>query len=144
MMGIIGAFFTSICYGLVLRVPPSCRITAAANGALAWAIYLYTAPACGLYIATYLGGIAMAVGMHCLARIQKTAATVLLLPSFIPFVPGGDIYRCLYALLQDQPSLAMHSLSNTIAIAGMIALGKISVEGCIQLWVHQHKQMKGR
>ena len=83
MMSVIGAFFTSIFYGLVLQVPTSCRITAAANGAIAWAIYLYMVPYCGLYIATYLGGIAMAVGIHSLARIQKTASTVLLLPSFI-------------------------------------------------------------
>lgn len=130
---IIGAVLTSIAYSFVLSVPKDKIITAAINGGVAWLLYKMLLPTCTLLFSVYIAGICMAVGAQLLARMQKTPILVILIPSFIPFVPGGDIYKCIYYLLIDQTTLSAHHFGNTIAISGMIALGNISVETFLQL-----------
>lgn len=133
MESVIGAFLTSVAYAFVLQVPRDKIIAAAINGAAAWLLYRTLSSHCTLLFSVYAAGISMAAGAHLLARIRKTPVLVILIPSFIPFVPGGDIYKCIYYLLMDQTALSAHHLGNTIAISGMIALGNISVETFYQL-----------
>lgn len=127
---VIGAFATSIAYALVLHAPKQTLLASATNGAFAWLLFQLLQPLMGTIGSMYLASLAMALGSQGLARAYKTPVTIILIPSFIPFVPGGDMYRCIYFLLQDEVNLSLHYLGNTLMISGMIALGTMSVEAC--------------
>lgn len=133
---VFGAFMTSVAYSLVMQVPADKIIPSSINGALAWLIYLLLHETCGLAFSTYAAGIIMAVGTQWLSRRYKTPITVILIPSFIPFVPGADIYKCMFYLMKGQSALSVYHLGITITVAGMIGLGSISVEAILRLFKH--------
>lgn len=141
---VIGAFLTSIAYAMVLHSPRKTICVASCNGAIAWFSYQTLLPLFGTIASMYVASILMALGSHFLARKYSTPVTVILIPSFIPFVPGGDIYRCIYYLLQDQANLSLHYLGNTFIISGMIALGAMSVEICISFVHRKRKERNNR
>ena len=140
LLSVIGAFCTSIAYALVLHAPKVTLVASACNGALVWLLYQLLQSSVGDIAGMFLASLCMAFGSQWLARHYKTPVTVILIPSFIPFVPGGDIYRCIYYLLQDQASLSLHYLGNTLLISGMIALGAMSSEACMTYVKRQTKR----
>ena len=128
-----GAFMTSVAYSLVMQVPSDKIIPASVNGAFAWFIFLLLNNMCGLAFSTYIAGICMSMGTQLLSRKYRTPITVILIPSFIPFVPGADIYKCMFYLMKGQSSLSVYHLGLTITVAGMIGLGALSVEALLRL-----------
>ena len=128
VLEVFGAFMTSVAYSLVMQVPSDKIIPASVNGAFAWFIFLLLNNMCGLAFSTY-----MSMGTQLLSRKYKTPITVILIPSFIPFVPGADIYKCMFYLMKGQSSLSVYHLGLTITVAGMIGLGALSVEALLRL-----------
>lgn len=138
---VIGAFCTSIAYAVVLNTPRNTLLASACNGALAWLLFQILQAPLGIILSMYIASLTMALGSQVLARAYKTPVTIILIPSFIPFVPGGDIYRCIYYLFIDDVNLSLHYLGNTLMISGLIALGAMSVEA----WIMQlHKERNKR
>lgn len=133
---VLGAFMTSIAYSLVMQVPADKIIPSSINGALAWLVHLLLYESCGLAFSTYAAGVFMAAGTQRLSRRYKTPITVILIPSFIPFVPGADIYKCMFYLMNGQSALSVYHLGITITVAGMIGFGSISVEAVLRLFKH--------
>ena len=125
---VIGAFMTSAAYSLVMQVPKETIMQASINGALAWFIHLLFLDSCGLAFSTYAAGICMAMGTQYLSKKYKTPSTVILIPSFIPFVPGGDIYKCMFYLMKGQSTYSIYHLGLAITVAGMLVLGSLSAE----------------
>ena len=128
VLEVFGAFMTSVAYSLVMQVPSDKIIPASA-----WFIFLLLNNMCGLAFSTYIAGICMSMGTQLLSRKYKTPITVILIPSFIPFVPGADIYKCMFYLMKGQSSLSVYHLGLTITVAGMIGLGALSVEALLRL-----------
>ncbi len=81
-------------------------------------------------IASFVGALVLGFTCDISARIFKEAAIVFIAPAMIPFVPGTKLYSTVVALL-DQNYIEAASLgSETIFIAGALALGLV-VSGSI-------------
>ena len=96
------------------------------GSAIGWAFYL----ACYKRFASIVGGYFLATIVTTLyaefmAIFRKKPATIFLIPSIIPFVPGGRVFRAMSAWLNgDQDSFLIQG-RYAITVAGAIALGII-------------------
>ena len=58
-----------------------------------------------------------------MARIKKSPATIFLVPSTIPLIPGGVLYQTMEFMVKGESELAMQAGKRTLLLAAGIALG---------------------
>ncbi len=81
----------------------------------------------GVFKATFFAMTAICIYSEVLARVIKTPANVILLPSTIPLLPGGSLYYTLSYLIHYNAKLFARYAKET-ALTGLgIALGAIFV-----------------
>lgn len=79
-----------------------------------------------------------------LARVVKAPATVFLIPSIIPLVPGGRLYYTMRAIVDGEGSDAKIFAMETIIIAVGIAAGIVVVSLVFYHTSHKKVQFKMR
>lgn len=125
---------SSIAFSVEFNLRGKKLLLATLGGLLAWTVYLLSA---GIYendIPQYfLGAVAISIYSEILARIQKAPATVYLVISIIPLVPGGDVYRTMVYFINGEADLFLSKLMYTLSIAGVIALGVFAVTSIFRL-----------
>lgn len=126
---VVGAFISSMCFSVVMRVPkkflPVCGLT----GAVGWLVYLLSVRfGGGVFFANTLAALFVAFISQLLARMDKAPAIVFYIPGILPMVPGTSIYRAAYYLMQRDQSLASFYIIETLQIAVAIAIGIFAVD----------------
>ena len=79
-----------------------------------------------------------------LARIVKAPATVFLIPSIIPLVPGGRLYYTMRAIVDGEGNDARVYAMETLVIALGIAVGIVVVSLIFYHISHKKVQYKVR
>lgn len=79
-----------------------------------------------------------------LARVVKAPATVFLIPSIIPLVPGGRLYYTMRAIVDGAGADARVFATETIVIALGIAVGIVVVSLVFYHTSHKRIQFKTR
>lgn len=136
---------SSIAFSIEFNLRGKKLIFATLGGTLAWVVYLLSA---GIYINDipqyFLAAAAVSVYSEILARINKVPATVYLVISVIPLVPGGDIYKTMVYFINGESDLFIQKLIYTLCISGSIALGVFivtSIFRIINLARHKYKKV---
>ena len=96
------------------------------GSALGWFLYLI----CYKRFASIVGGyflatIATTLYSEYMAVHRKKPSTIFLIPSIIPFVPGGVVFRAMSAWLNGDQNTLLIQGRYSITIAGAIAMGII-------------------
>ena len=123
-----GAFFTSLTFAVVLQAPKKFLAVCGLSGAAGWLVYILAKPLAEIVIAAFLSTMAVALVSHIFARVKKAPVTVFLIPGLLPIVPGASIYRSVYCMIGNQPGLSEFYLTETLQIAGAIAIGVFVVD----------------
>lgn len=123
LIQVIGSFSAVMSVAITLGVPKKFLWHAGLVGAVGWLVYLLLG-AMGASTVTSMFFAALAVAMisHLFARLKKTPVTLFLIAGILPLVPGVGMYRIVYNLITNNNSLAAYYFSETMQIAGMIAL----------------------
>ncbi len=79
-----------------------------------------------------------------LARLVKAPATVFLIPSIIPLVPGGRLYYTMRAIVDGNEIKAKIFAKQTLVIALGIAVGIVIVSLVFYHISHKHIRYKER
>jgi len=79
-----------------------------------------------------------------LARVIKAPATVFLIPSIIPLVPGGRLYYTMRAIVDGDADSAKIYAMETIVIALVIAVGIVVISLVFYHISHKNIQYKVR
>ena len=110
-------------------------ILCALGSALCWAVY-YIANhlGCGNIIAYFFAGIVCAAYAETMARIRKCPAIAYLVIAIFPIIPGAGIYFTTGYLVKHDMTLFAEKGTETIAIAGVIAVGILMVSTIVRLW----------
>ncbi len=136
---IVTAALGSFGFSLIYRLRPEHLPLAALGGAITWGTYLFVLHYTdNIFIASFVATICCTLLAEIVAKLQKTPATVLLIPSVIPLIPGGSLYYTMSELVQRDYDAFWHYARLTIQYALSIALG-ISIVWTLWAMLFQRK-----
>ena len=120
LTGALGSVGFSLIYRLkTIHIP-----RAALGGAITWGVYLlglnFTE---NIFVASLIAAVVCTLYAEISAKVQKTPATVLLIPSMIPLIPGGALYYTMSNIVSRELETAWYFGRLTIQYALAIALG---------------------
>lgn len=128
------ALFATGGFAVIFRVPirhiPACIVI----GALGWVCYeismcYYTSPVLGCFFAACLVGLLSFVA----ARLFKEASTIFVIPGILCLVPGAKIFNTMLELLGGDVSSAAQVGTETLLMAGAIAVGLLTIGAIIRV-----------
>lgn len=140
---LLWAVLGTIGFCIIFHVPKRSIFPATVNSLFAWILY-WTALDNELspVLATFFSACAVALLADIFARTLKEAATVYIIPGIMPLVPGAGIYYTLYAFINGSSQTAMEKGSETLMIAGAIAVALISVSFVVRTVVNVKRSIK--
>ena len=124
MLQVIGAFLGVVGMSVVIGVPKKLILYSGSVGAIGWWIYLLIEkqyPTLNI-LQAFVATMVVSLISHIFARVLKAPGTIFLIPGIMPMVPGAGMYRTAYYAFKGSPSLSSYYLSQTVQIAGVIAL----------------------
>ena len=144
MMQLITAAIGSVGFGMIFRLRRRLLPPAALGGFMSWGIYLFAmakmnneAVSC-LFAAGF-----SAIYAEILARIEKAPATIFLVTSVIPLIPGSTLYYTMSYAVQSKWEISREYGSLTIqyavGIAGGISLAWALCYMLTYMWEHKSK-----
>lgn len=136
MLGTLG-------FSIIFKSAKSRIICCAIGGAIVSAVYV----ACcisfdNVFYQNFIPAMIATIYAEVMARIMKAPATPILACSIIPLVPGGMLYYTTYYLVtEDDVNFAL-SLTQTLKIAGGLAVGIICISVIVnEINRHKFKQI---
>lgn len=122
------ALFATAGFSVIFRVPvkhiPACVII----GALGWVTYevsmeYYSSPSLGCFFGSCTVGLCSTLAAHQL----RDASTIFVIPGILCLVPGSAIFNTMKDFLAEDFALAAKSGTQTLMMAGSIALGLLTI-----------------
>ena len=119
---------SSVAFGVFFNVRGKKLILFFFSGALDWAVYLICEHfGCNAFLSMFFATMTAALSSEIFARIIRTPVLTLLVPTLVPLIPGGALYRAMDGLVRgDQERFAAYGTS-AIVSAAAICLGIICV-----------------
>ena len=131
---IITAFFGTLGFSLVFKSKSKLILVNSIGGAFIWLVYLMLfSNTDNIFISYLLAAIAAGIYSEITARIYKTPATTILIPTIVPMIPGASLYYTLRAFFKNDLNELMLNGGNTLKIATAIALGIIIVSAVVKI-----------
>ena len=125
---VIVAFFASFGFGIIFNIKGIKLIFASIGGGLSWFCYLYlNNNGISTILSLFISSIIFSIYSEICARYLKTPVTTLVICALIPLVPGAGMYYTMYETILGNVSGAVELGLNTLASAGVLALGVIFV-----------------
>lgn len=137
---VVSAFIASLAFGIIFNIKNRNLFFAALCGALGWFVYkLSLNNGFSDTLSLFLASISLSAYSEVFARVLKTPVTTFIIVALIPLVPGGGMY---YTMLEAITGNIMTSLEigiETIASAGVLAIGIILVSSITRTIVKYKK-----
>lgn len=129
---LVTALLGTVGFGILFNIDMRHMPYAAVGGVLAQAIYMTVAYFAGSALASCLAAsAAVTIYSEICAKKRRTPATVFLLPSLIPLVPGGYLYYTMSSLIAEDyvasASFAMQTASVMLGISGGVMAASLAV-----------------
>ena len=121
---LISSFVGTLGFAIFMHAPRKAWLPASAIGGAAYLLYWSLLQA-GIYepLAIFIGALLGSIlGQYCARRMQMIA-TIFVLLSMIPLVPGLGLYRCMHFLAQEMYSQGADAGVRAMVDVVMIALG---------------------
>lgn len=129
------SFISCFAVGMVFNIQKDHLILAAMGGSIGWAVYLCSNSFLANDIFCYfIAGLTISLYGEIMARVCKAPVTSFLTVAIIPLVPGGGMYYTMEHCIREEIQLFATTGLHTLAIAGAIALGIVTVSSLVRLW----------
>lgn len=101
ILSVIGSFFGSLGFSILYNTRGRRVLIPAVGGAVFWAVYLvFLYYVKNEYLGFFVVAILITIYSEIWARLLKTPATTVLMPTVIPLIPGGSLYYAMEAALR--------------------------------------------
>ena len=125
---IICAFIATLGFGILFNVRDKNLLFASLGGALGWLAYLISLNMSNsVMLATFIASIVISIYAEIFSRVLKNPVTLFLICALIPLAPGSGVYYTILAAVQGEVLQSLNKGIETLSIAGLIALGIITV-----------------
>ena len=133
----IATFF----FGFIFNVRGRNLLFSAFGGGIAALIYeVGIAMGLNLYLTFFLATIGFAVYSEIMARVLKTTVTTFAISGLIPLVPGRGMYMTMLYMVNGDSQAALSCGMETLASAGIIALGIMMVSTFFKVFSDSMRQ----
>ena len=120
VLSIIASFFGSFGFAIIYNIRGR-RVLIPAIGGAVYLVFLHFVN--NEYLGFFVGAILITIYSEIWARILKTPATTVLMPTVIPLIPGGSLYYAMDAALRrDMPQFIVKGQA-AIGLAIALAAG---------------------
>ena len=128
------AFSSTIGFCILFHVPKKLILGASFVGACGWLTYTYfITSGSGSILACFAGSCIVALLSDVFSRAFKDAATIFIIPGILPLVPGANMYYTMLAILEGDVQETASIGTETILMAGAIAVALLVVASIIKL-----------
>lgn len=101
LLSVLASFFGSLGFAVLYNTRGRRILIPAVGGAVFWAVYLvFLYYVKNEYLGFFVVAILITIYSEIWARILKTPATTVLMPTVIPLIPGGSLYYAMEAALR--------------------------------------------
>ncbi|MBR2354581.1 MAG: threonine/serine exporter family protein [Clostridia bacterium] len=130
-------------FSLIFRVKLKHLPFVAIGGLLTYFVY-YSLEQIGwnLFLISFLGAVAGAIYSEFAARFRRAPVIVFVLPSMVPIIPGGALYRTMDALINERYDSLFNNLGGTVSIGLGMAGGIVAVSVLAAVIVGITEQLK--
>lgn len=135
-------FFACCGFCILFNIHGKGSLLCGLGGALSWAVFRLWQTCCfdGM-MAYFIAAFFAAAYSEVMARIRKYPAISYLVVSIIPLLPGAGVYRATAAIMTGDMTHFSSYTTQTIAVAGSIAVGILIVSTLARLWsIYQQKK----
>lgn len=139
----VTTFIACIGFTILFNIHGKGGLLCALGGALSWAVFRFLQDcSIGNMLAYFAAAFFAAAYSEIMARLRKYPAISYLVVSIIPILPGAGVYRATASIMTgDMAGFSQHG-TQTIAIAGSIAVGILIVSTIARLWSnYQQKKL---
>lgn len=115
--GVIGSIGFAIFFNIEKSKIPAISV----GGFASWAIYLICFEKTNsIFISCFISAVIICIYSEIMARVMKTPANILLIPSIIPLLPGGSFYYTMNAALNmDIDTFKLKGLETVVTTFGI-------------------------
>lgn len=129
----ITAFFGSLGFAILFQIRGKHMWFGAFGGMMTWGVYLLT----GMFTDSVFWGFTIAsAAATCygewMARREKTPATLFLVPSVVPLIPGGSLYDTMYFAVNNEYANFADKGIRTLSMAAAISIGILLASSIIR------------
>ena len=145
VMGIrsIAAGLGTIAFALMFRVRKRHFVDCGVMGTITWLAYMICIKIWNNEaIAVFVSGFAAVLASRVLAVLRRCPATVFLMTSLIPLLPGISLYRTIYSLLMGNAQISMHFGKLCFLTAFTIAVSIAVVQQIPRNWTIPVRKQK--
>lgn len=125
------------CFGfcIIFNIHGKGSILCALGGGLSWALYQISQQfGVDAITAYFIATLFAASYSEIMARIRKYPAISYLVVSIIPLLPGAGVYKSTVCVLEGDMNGFTSNATQTVAIAGAIAVGILIISTIARLW----------
>lgn len=141
----LGAAIGCIGFSIFFNIHGPGGLLCTLGGILSWASYLFIMHFTGNEVGSFfIAAIVSAVYAEIMARIRKYPAISYLVVALFPLLPGAGIYYSANYLFQGTMDHFSEKAGQTIAIAGVLAVGVLMVSTIVRfitVWKSRKKQI---
>ena len=121
---LVSAFFGSLGYSLLFGLAKRHLLTASLGGLFSWGVYLAVfSVKNNVFLACLAASIFSMIYSEFLARRHKSPATLFIIPSIIPLVPGSSLYYAMSSAVHGDVENAKFFGHQTVIWVLAIAAG---------------------
>lgn len=121
------SYFTSLGFGILFNIHGRRLLLVGLGGMLGWAIYLVFYRITGMEPFSYgIATVCTTLYSQAMARVVKTPATLFLVPSVVPMLPGGYLYYAMLNAVSGNWDMFLDRGALTLASAAAIAIGMVA------------------
>lgn len=117
----------------ILNMPKDKIWAVIIGSAISASIYEILEPIIDTFFATFIAALAIEIFSEIMARITKTPAIVILLPSTIPLLPGGFLFYTMNNIISKNIKQAIYFSQKTIYVAFALAMSSVVMLICLSL-----------
>ena len=136
-------FMSGIGFTSLINIPKRSILVASVISGVGWLLYNLGVEAdYSKVTAAFLATIAIEVLSEVSSRIFKDAASVYIIPSILPLVPGAGMYYAMLAFVEKDYQLAASTANEVFFIAGAIALSLLATGSVMKMIFSIRDQIK--
>lgn len=134
------SFVACVGFVIVFNVHGYGSILCALGGAITWGAYCAALElGCEPLLCCFIATCVAAAFSEIMARVRKYPAISYLVISVLPLIPGAGVYYAAQQAIRGNMELAAEYGLNTLATAGVMAVGILVVSSAVRMWTAHKK-----